>query len=335
MGRKEWARQDDRERALALVREGRPLTAEEITVVKQCYSGIGGLVASGWGGGSFFTPPTVVSFVQELVQLRENSGAILEASCGSGSFFENVDPRRCTGIEQSVESYTIARACYPEARIIRSEAEQFFPYGKGGEFDGAFQYVLGNPPFGLKKRWQGEMTAGREQTILSEWIFLEIAFRAVKPGGAIAMIVPDGLLANRASHYLRKWLMGRCFIRAVISLPTETFYHASTSVKTSVLYLQRFPVGVTKEMVGDYRIFMAIVEDIGWDSRGRATGKCDLKKVLDTYLAFRDGNEDIVDLVQPEFPDPTTEPLPVLPLEEATPANVEPQNKCFIQMALF
>jgi SAM-dependent methyltransferase len=334
MGKKEWTRQDAREEALALVRAGRLLNAEEIAQVKKSYSGIGGLCPADWSAGAFFTPPSVVSFVQDMLQIREARGAVLEPSCGGGSFLEGIAPERCTGIEWSADSCAVARACYPQARLIHSDAVTIFPYDRRGDLDDSFDFCIGNPPFSVKTRWGGDITGGRVATIPSDHVFMEIAVRAVKPGGEIAMIVPDGLLSNRASLYLREWLMARCFIRAVVSLPTETFYHASTSVKTSILYLSKFPPGVTKDSHGDYKIFMAIVEDIGWNSRGRKTGKCDLPKVLDAYRTFRIADEEVVGEVQPA----DSEPAPAvsdIPFIQPSPANIEPQAERFIQMALF
>jgi type I restriction enzyme M protein len=284
MGRRESRRLDHREKVQELVNSGRKLTPEELSYVKAAYTGIGGLVRSEWSLGQFFTPPEAVEFVHSLVGIKEEPGPMLEPSCGGGAFLEGLDQGLCTAFEPNNETFTVARACYPHATIIRCTVEEMFPPESPSAMDEAFDYCIGNPPFGLGIRW-ASITGDkkRSMTLPSEQVFVEIAYRAVKPMGRIAMIVPDGLLSNRKSQPFRDWIMRHCYIRAVVSLPTETFFHAGTSVKSSVLYLQKFPTemqGMDAGDIRDYPIFMAVVEDIGWDSRGRTTKGNDLKEVL-------------------------------------------------------
>lgn len=286
MGKKEWQRIEYREQALALVDSGRPLTKEEIQYLKTKYSGQGGLYPHKWGHGEFFTPPNVVQFVHDLIGIKGRTAAMLEPSCGAGGFFEGLDPTICTGIEVNRDNAKVARACYPGVTIMCSDALDLFPWNGPSQMDGAFGYVVGNPPYGLTVKWAGEITGGKHRELKSEAVFLEIAYRACRPGGKIALVLSDGLLSNSRDQFIRDWIAERCFIRAVISLPVETFLHAGTSVKTSVLYLQRFPAGVRRADVCDYPIFMAICDQIGWDSRYRPTGKSDLPSILSDWTEF-------------------------------------------------
>jgi type I restriction enzyme M protein len=327
MGRKEWKRFDFREQVMDLVRSGRTLSEDEIQFIKEKYSGAGGLVPSNWSYGQFFTPPNVVSFLHDLIGIKLNPGLTLEPSVGGGAFLNGLDESLCTGIEMSRESASVASICYPDARIINEAAETIFPYSKPSEMGGKFDYVIGNPPFGVKMGWTSEFTQGKFKKLSSEAVFLEIAYRACRPGGKIALILPDGLLSNPGYEPIRKWMMQRCFVRASISLPSETFYFTGASVKTSILFFEKFAEGVTEEDAKDSLIFMAIVEKIGWDSRGRLTNDSDLPKILAAYRSFAAGGPIEIlddaerDVIATEVDLPVPAGMDVL--EDKEPANEE------------
>jgi type I restriction-modification system DNA methylase subunit len=343
MGRKERARANGREQALELVRSGKELSAEEIAFVKRSYSGIGGLCPSNdWAYGAFFTPPSVVKFVHDLVGIEKNPGTVLELACGAGGFFEGIDQGLCTGIEVNRDSYSVAKACYPGVALINAATEEVFPFDRPSEFEGSFDYVLGNPPFGTTINWASEITGGKHRKLASEVVFMDIAFRAVRPGGKIAMVVPDGLLNSNRTQPARDFLGKHCLIKAVISLPTETFYHAGTSVKTSVLYLEKLPSGITQADIGDYSIFMAVAEDVGWDSRGRETGKSDFGAILHEWIQFAAkgaaeefGGEILLRQQSSNVqPPPVEVPIPPFPASAASNQE-EIDYKPFTQLALF
>lgn len=294
MGRKEWKRYDDREQVFKLIDESRPLTPDEIGFIKEKFSGIGGLTRSSWDGAQFFTPQKVVQFVHDLVGYHVDPGPVMELSCGGGAFFEGLSEEHCHGIEVCRRTFSVARALYPRATLYNAGAQEMFPYKDVSQLDGQFHYVIGNPPFGEKMEWGGDIVARKVKKLPSEVVFMELAYRAVMPGGKIALVVPEGLLNSNSNQYARKWLMDRCFVRAVISLPTETFYFGGTSCKTSVLYLQKFPAAATPSDIRDYKIFMAICEDIGWDSRGRMTKKDDLPTILGEWEKFNSSWRDTV-----------------------------------------
>jgi hypothetical protein len=68
------------------------------------------------------------------------------------------------------------------------------------------------------------------------------------------------------------------WLRAVISLPTETFALVGTTCKTSILIIQKPFEGIALKGK-DYSVFMAVVKSVGWDSRGRQT-KNELPEVV-------------------------------------------------------
>lgn len=293
MGRTERKRWADNERVSALLEESekRNLTAEELAEIRARYTGQGGLVSNRWDNGQFFTPSVVTKFVVDLLGIHEDSQLdILEPSCGGGAFLEHLPfASNVTGIELMHQAAKVSQLLHPAARIYTVDA-----LTRNDFVAGKFDVVLGNPPFGAFRR-QDDHT-GLEATARSgklEWAFIELGLNALKPGGVMAVVVPDGILGNSKDTPYRKWLLGNYWLHGVISLPELTFKPAGTTVKTSILIVQK-PYGKVK--YSDAKdggrfcvcpfsdgVFMAVSSEIGWDSRMRSTGKCDLPKILDAW----------------------------------------------------
>ena len=77
--------------------------------------------------------------------------------------------------------------------------------------------------------------------------------------------------------------MERCQILAVVSLPQFAFSHYGAGVKASIVFLRR--KGKDEEL-GNYPIFMAIAEHIGYDATGRKDPQNDLDIIVEEYKKF-------------------------------------------------
>lgn len=153
-----------------------------------------------------------------------------------------------------------------------------------GIFDGRFDLVLTNPPFGasveasdrvqesdvniprgtsaryeaeygeLYREAQAEVRAAVGKPLASlfklpkaggnktktEILFIERCLALLKPGGRLGIVLPEGIFNNPSLQYVREFCEDRAFIRAVVSLPQETFYSSGASVKASLLFMQKF-----------------------------------------------------------------------------------------------
>jgi type I restriction enzyme M protein len=101
-------------------------------------------------------------------------------------------------------------------------------------------------PYGGDKANNGKKKLGKIKT---EILFLERCLALLKPGGRLGIVLPEGIFNNPSLAYVREYCEDRAFIRAVVSLPQETFYSAGASVKASLLFLQKF----TEEQAADYQ----------------------------------------------------------------------------------
>ncbi|MBI4683451.1 MAG: N-6 DNA methylase [Nitrospirae bacterium] len=76
--------------------------------------------------------------------------------------------------------------------------------------------------------------------IKTEILFIERCLALLKPGGRLGIVLPEGIFNNPSLAYVREYCEDRAFIRAVVSLPQETFFSSGASVKASLLFVQKF-----------------------------------------------------------------------------------------------
>jgi type I restriction enzyme M protein len=110
--------------------------------------------------------------------------------------------------------------------------------------------ILSNPPFGTKK---GGGLPTRDdltfETSNKQFAFLQHIYRALKPGGRAAVVLPDNVLfESNIGTEIRRDLMDKCNLHTILRLPTGIFY--SQGVKTNVLFFTRGEAdkGNTKEV---------------------------------------------------------------------------------------
>lgn len=148
--------------------------------------------------------------------------------------------------------------------------------------------VVTNPPFAgdvdeseILDRYdsQHETGARGRAAVSREHLFLERTVRLLKPGGRLAIVLPQGLLANSSAEYLRSWLLREVRVLAVVGLHPNTFI-PNTGVKTSVLF------AVKETPTAEYPILFATSEDPGKDSRGRVVGQGDYEQVARLVQQF-------------------------------------------------
>lgn len=95
-----------------------------------------------------------------------------------------------------------------------------------------------------------------------EVLFIERFIQLAKPGGWIAIIIPDGILANSNMHNVREFIARKTKVSGIISLPRDAFKNAGTNAKTSILFLQKLKKEVDLNKDLDYKVFLATTADI-------------------------------------------------------------------------
>src|SRR6185437_11952456 len=125
------------------------------------------------------------------------------------------------------------------------------------------KYELGYKQKGEKK--EPKKQAGRDI------LFIERNLDFLKPGGRMAIVLPQGRFNNSTDEEIRKFIATRARIIAVVGLHPNTF-KPHTGTKTSVLFVQKWnddaSVGPLCQKVDDYSIFFATQQVESVNNRG-------------------------------------------------------------------
>ena len=168
-----------------------------------------------------------------------------------------------------------------------------------------FDAILTNPPFGSKipvddphVLAQFELTLGRN-SVPPDQLFIERCLQLLRPGGRLAIVLPDSILTNPSLVEVRRWILAHARIVASIDLPAETF-QPHTGTQTSVLLLQKktaLEMTIERASGGpnEYQAFMAMPRAVGHDRRGNTlylrTPQGDLIEHPEPHSVFRPGND--------------------------------------------
>lgn len=138
---------------------------------------------------------------------------------------------------------------------------------------GTFDIIFTNPPFGAKVRVEQDIAKRYELSKYSdapEVLFIEACYDYLKPGGKMAIVLPDGILGNPNMLNIREWILDKFKILASVDLAVEAFM-PQVGVQASLLFLEKkteLAKQLAQESSEDYEVFMAIAEKLGKDRRG-------------------------------------------------------------------
>ncbi len=142
--------------------------------------------------------------------------------------------------------------------------------------------VLTNPPFGTSEADSlpsGDLSEYPIRSTKGQHLFLQKMVRCTKHGGQICTVIDEGVLNTEGAAGLRRWLLTKCRVVAVVRLPDETFKPNKINVKASVLYLQRRE---TDDVDGDddAPVTFADVQSLGYAGSGDALRNFDFERLL-------------------------------------------------------
>lgn len=133
--------------------------------------------------------------------------------------------------------------------------------------DDAERERYADSPFRHAFKESGKWTQNQSRDLL----FVERNLQFLKPGGRIAIVLPQGRFNNVTDTRLRHFISERARILAVVGLHGNTF-KPHTGTKTSVLFAQKWnedpKAGPLCPKIDDYPIFFATSEHGGKDNSG-------------------------------------------------------------------
>lgn len=143
-----------------------------------------------------------------------------------------------------------------------------------------FDVVLTNPPFSMtyQKKEADEreileeyylafdqQTGRMYSSLKSNVMFIERYYELLKPHGKLITIIDESLLNTSSNKQFRNFIKDKFIIKAIISLPENTFVKAGTGVKSSILYLTKRESKEEKQS----SVFMAMCNNIGHNDSGK------------------------------------------------------------------
>ena len=149
-----------------------------------------------------------------------------------------------------------------------------------------FDVLMANPPFAgdikesriLAKYELGKKLNGKYQTKVGrDILFIERNLDFLKPGGRMAVVLPQGRFNNSSDKHIRDYIAEHCRILGVVGLHGNVF-KPHTGTKTSVLLVQKWDNTLCPK-VEDYPIFFATMQETSKDNSGEKifVKKSDLK----------------------------------------------------------
>jgi type I restriction enzyme M protein len=228
--------------------------------------------------GQFFTPRHVVDFVVQALAPRARE-VVVDPACGSGAFLAHARAAaavRTFGSDVDPRAIRVARLVALSQRrdpatIVRAD-------GLRGKRLPTADVVATNPPFAGRADAEGFEVARVVRTPERDVLFLERAIDLLRPGGRLGIVLPYNKAAGTSFSALRRWLVSRARIFAVVGLPRETFM-PHTGQRTFVLFAKRRADG--EEPAAAERVMFAVSE------RARAAPlEHDLDDVLAELVPF-------------------------------------------------
>ncbi len=220
---------------------------------------------SGKSKGQFYTPAEVSRIIAAALGIRSadtsNDTTVYDPTCGSGSLLlkigdeasHNKDVRvTLYGQEKDSSTAGLARMNMILHDYATAEIKQGNTLANPLYLDGdalkTFDYVVANPPFSDKRWSTGLLPAadpfgrfagyGVPPGKQGDYAYLLHILRSIRPGGKGACILPHGVLfRGNAEAAIRKNLVLRGYLKAIIGLPANLFY--GTGIPACILVLDK------------------------------------------------------------------------------------------------
>lgn len=243
-------------------------------------------------------------------------GRTLNLIAGDGEtnvlHMNSLDYERWNELKNDRNWYKTYRDGFDRLEELRSDKKEV--KGKADYKNFKFDIVMANPPFAgdikdqrviskyeLGRKLEIKISAKSKQKVIREkgWhekvsrdiLFIERNLDLLKPGGRMAIVLPQGRFNNITDVYLREYIIEHCRILGVVGLHINTFKpHAG--IKTSVMFLQKWnddpeegPLCPKKD---DYKIFFATQKVSGKDNSGKKLFVSEEGETIDPKEARKD-----------------------------------------------
>ncbi len=196
--------------------------------------------AEGKRGGEFFTPPSVVKVLVEV--LEPNQGRVYDPCCGSGGMFVQTerfirehegDPKdiHVYGQESIEETWRLAKMNLAIHGIDNQGlgARWGDTFARDQHADVQMDYVLANPPFNIKDwsrnvedpRWKYGVPPANN----ANYAWIQHVLGKLAPGGQAGIVMANGSMSSTSNGegQIRAQIVEADLVSCMVALPTQLF----------------------------------------------------------------------------------------------------------------
>jgi len=257
------------------------------------------------GMGQYFTPDPIVELAVGVIQPLA-SDLVLDPFCGSAHFLTKslqyvVDQQGLSltphdlhefkffhlhGIEKSDRMVRIAMTDMmlhddghtnirnQDALLSFDNYPDIIALRDDGKTDPAvFDVIVTNPPFGSIMKQEVMAMLGRfdlgykKKSLPLEILGLERSLQFLKPGGKLAIVLPEHLMKGKNAVFVRKWLYGVARLKAIFFFPEDAFTPFGAMVKTCLCIVQKYREPSKTQEV--HNVFLCEVQNLGYEATGK------------------------------------------------------------------
>lgn len=217
-------------------------------------------LSEGKGGGTFYTPASVVRYMVEVLKPEIGNKLFLDPACGSGGMFvqaarymhkhnatnEDMMKFMCYGVEKDPDTVKLAKMnlLLHNVRGDIREANSFYsdPHNAVGRFD----YVMANPPFNVdevvydkvkddprfntygvpkKKSKSTKKNSDKKETVPNaNYLWISYFATALNENGRAALVMANSASDAGGSELdIRKKMIEAGIIKQMVTLPSKMF----------------------------------------------------------------------------------------------------------------
>lgn len=261
--------------------------------------------AEGKRGGEFFTPPSVVKVIVEV--LEPTRGRVYDPCCGSGGMFVQTekfvyehdgDPKDIAiyGQESIEETWRMAKMNLAIHGIDNKGlgARWGDTFARDQHPDVQMDYVLANPPFNIKDwarneedpRWRFGVPPANN----ANYAWLEHILYKLAPRGRAGVVMANGSMSSNSNGegQLRAQIVEADLVSCMIALPTQLF--RSTGIPVCLWFFAKDKTSGKQGSIDRAgQVLFIDARELGYmvDRAERALSNDDVVRIGDTYHAWR------------------------------------------------
>lgn len=260
---------------------------------------------SGKSKGQFYTPAEVSRILAKVIGITFSNTTkqttAYDPTCGSGSLLLKVanEAGKAITLYGQEKETTTANLAHMNMILHGAEtaeivADNTLTRPAYKEADGSlkrFDYVVANPPFSLKSWSNGVNIESDEYNRFElgvppekngDYAFLLHILQSLKANGKAAVVLPHGVLfRGNAEGEIRKNILKKGFIKAIIGLPVNLFY--GTGIPACIILLDKENASHRKGI-----FMMDASKGFIKDGNKNRLREQDLRKITDVYTKMEE-----------------------------------------------